>query len=121
MSCRRRKQYEYLNWVIYESDIKCIDKLRRDRRCLHNLCQLLTTTGRLRGTRNIVAHHVKKRIIKVDFVRSTETISRHFHAVLKSVILCHSVILKKSVPVPENSNDFRWKWIKVITEVHMLC
>ncbi|XP_039120006.1 uncharacterized protein LOC120256373 [Dioscorea cayenensis subsp. rotundata] len=61
---------------------------------------------------NIIAHHVKNRIIKFDFVRSGETVSRHFHAVLKSVILCHGVLLKKPEPVPENSIDFRWKWFK---------
>ena len=124
-SVRRRRQHEYIYRVVYESDVKCIDKLRMDRRCFHRLCQLLTSNGGLRGTRNvmveemiamflnIVAHHVKNRIIKFDFVRSAETVSRHFHAVLKSIILCHSVLLKKPEPVPENSNDLRWKWFKV--------
>ena len=41
-STRTRKQWEYLNWVDYESDIKCGDKLRMDHWYLHNLCQLLT-------------------------------------------------------------------------------
>ena len=124
-STRSRRQYEYMYHIAYESDIKCNDKLHMDRRCFHRLCQLLTSNGGLRGTRNvmveemiamflnIVAHHVKNRIIKFDFVRSAETVSRHFHAVLKSIILCHSVLLKKPEPVPENSNDHRWKWFKV--------
>lgn len=129
-SSRRRKQYDYLNRVVYESDIKCIDKLRMDRQCFHKLCRLLTTNGGLRGTKNvlveemvamflnIIAHHVKNRIIKFDFLRSAETVSRHFHAVLKSIILCHGVLLKKPEPLNENSNDHRWKWFKVTTFVY---
>lgn len=118
----RFRQQEYLHRMVYESDKQCVNKLCMDRQCFHNLCQLLTTTGGLRGTvnvgvqemtvifLNIIAHHVKNSIIKFDFVRSRETVSRHFHAVLKSVILCHGVLLKKPEPVPGNSNDLRWKW-----------
>ena len=43
---------------------------------------------------NIVAHHVKNKVIKLDFVRFGETTCRHFHAILKSIILCHIVLLK---------------------------
>ena len=126
IATRRHKQHECFHRIVFKSDIKCTNKLRMDRRCFHNLCQLLTTTGGLRGTinvsaqemtamfLNIIACHVKNRVIKFDFLRSGETISQHFHAVLKSIILCHFVLLKKPKPVPKNSNNFRWKWFKVI-------
>ena len=50
---------------------------------------------------NIAVHHVKTRIIKFDFVQFGERVSRHFHVVLKSIILCHGVLLKKAKHVPE--------------------
>ena len=79
-SVRRHKQHEHLHSIIYESDIKCIDKLHIDRRCFHNLCQLLTNASGFRNSTNveveemiamlltIIAYHVKNRIIKFDFV-----------------------------------------------------
>lgn len=42
-----------------------------------------------------------------------KTISRHFHVILKSIILCHGVLLKKPELVPGNSNDPQGKWFKV--------
>lgn len=110
--------------MVYERDVKCIDKLCMDHRCFHSLSQLLTTVGELKGTRNvmveemvatflnIIAHNVKNRIIKFDFVRSAEIVSQHFHAIFKSIILCHDILLKKTEPVPANSNGPRRKWFK---------
>ena len=98
-SIRQRKQSDYLHSMVYERDVKYIDKLCMDRCSFYRLCQLLTIIGRLRGKRsvhvekmtmvsfNVIAHHVKGRIIKFDFVLSSETFSRHFHAILKSIIL----------------------------------
>ena len=83
-STRRRKQHEYLHRIVFESDIKCIDKLRMDQCCFHNLCQLLATTHGTIYTSiqvmtamflNIIAHNVKNRIIKYDFVRFAEIVS----------------------------------------------
>ena len=62
---------------------------------------------------HILAHHVKNRVIKFRFLRSGETISRHFNAVLNTVIRLQGVLLKKPEPVSENSTDERWKWFKV--------
>ena len=62
---------------------------------------------------HILAHHVKNRVIKFRFLRSGETISRHFNAVLNAVIRLQGVLLKKPEPVSENSTDERWKWFKV--------
>ena len=61
----------------------------------------------------IISHHAKNRIIKREFVRSGETVSRQFGLVLSSILRLQAVLLKKPEPVPENSTDFRWKWFKV--------
>ena len=57
-SIRWRKQFDYLHHVVYENDVNCIDKLCMDRRSFHRLCHLLTTTGRLRGTRNVMVEEM---------------------------------------------------------------
>ena len=62
---------------------------------------------------HIIAHHVKNRVIKFEFSRSGETISRHFKAVLNSIIRLQGELLKRPDPVLANSMDERWKWFKV--------
>lgn len=69
-----------LNSMVYESDIKCIDKLHMDHHNFHIFYQLLTTIGELRGMRNvmveemvvmflnILVYYVKNRIIKFVIV-----------------------------------------------------
>uniref|UniRef100_A0A9I9EER1 DUF8040 domain-containing protein n=1 Tax=Cucumis melo TaxID=3656 RepID=A0A9I9EER1_CUCME len=48
---------------------------------------------------HIVAHDVKNRVIQREFMRSGETISRHFNMVLLVVIRLHDKLLKKPQPV----------------------
>ena len=60
---------------------------------------------------HIIAHHTKNRVIKHQMARSSETISRQFHAVLR----LQSMLFKKSEPILENSIDDRWKWFKVLS------
>ncbi|XP_061345239.1 protein ALP1-like [Gastrolobium bilobum] len=95
-----------------------------DRRSFIRLCELLKVVGGLEPTKHmsveelvaiflhILAHDVKNRIIKRQFLRSGETISRQFAKVLQAVLRCHTVLLKRPEPVPENSTDERWKWFK---------
>ena len=59
---------------------------------------MLKNIGGLKPTRNmaideqvamflhIISHHLKNRVIRQNFKRSYETISRHFHNVLNDVI-----------------------------------
>ncbi|XP_061351059.1 protein ALP1-like [Gastrolobium bilobum] len=110
--------------IVHISDTACIENTRMDRRCFHNLCGLLKTVGQLQPTRHmgveemvaiflhILAHDVKNRIIKRQFMRSGETISRQFSNVLLAVLRCHNVLLKRPEPIPENSTDEKWKWFK---------
>ncbi|XP_039119008.1 uncharacterized protein LOC120255179 [Dioscorea cayenensis subsp. rotundata] len=60
----------------------------------------------------ILSHHAKNRIVKREFVRSGETISRQFGLVLLSVLRLHTELFKKPDPVPQDSTDLRWKWFK---------
>lgn len=111
--------------LIHESDLACFETTRMNRRCFTILCHMLKTTGKLRGTTNveveemvaiflhILAHDVKNRVVRRNFVRSGETISRYFNIVLNSVLRLHELLLKKPEPVPANSLDEKWRWFKV--------
>ena len=96
-----------------------------DRHTFITLCSMLRTMGKLKDSRyvdveemvalffHILAHHVKNRVIKFRFLRSGETISRHFNEVLNAIIRLQGVLLKKLESVSENFIDERWKWFKV--------
>ncbi|XP_057446469.1 protein ANTAGONIST OF LIKE HETEROCHROMATIN PROTEIN 1-like [Lotus japonicus] len=106
------------------NDVACIENTRMDRAAFHKLCEMLRTVGGLLPTRHmcveelvamflhILAHHAKNRIIKRQFVRSGETISRHFSKVLLAVLRCHEELLKQPRPILENSTDGRWKYFQ---------
>ena len=122
---RSEAQIENLNRII-GNDISCVEQLRMDRNTFGILCSLLRSIGRLKDTRHvkveekvalflhILAHHVKNRVIKFRFLRSGETVSRHFNVVLKAVLRLQEVLLHNPEPVPENSTDERWRWFKVV-------
>ena len=65
---------------------------------------------------HILAHDVKNRVIQRDFVRSGETVSRHFNLVLFAVLRLHNELLKKPQPVTTTCTDSRWSCF----EVHIL-
>lgn len=56
---------------------------------------------------NTVAHVVKDRIFKKQFVRSGETINRHFGNVLTTILQYHEILLRKPKPIAENPVDER--------------
>lgn len=62
---------------------------------------------------SVLAHHDKIRIIKLDFKRSGETISRVVNKVLTSLMRLTPDLLKEPESVAAISNDDRWKWFKV--------
>jgi hypothetical protein len=110
---------EDLYCLIYEDDKTCHNHFRMDRNAFNNLCNMLEARGGLKATKHmlvdeqvamflyILAHYVNNRIIKRQFRRSRETISRHFKNVLHVVLWLHAEFLKKPEPVPENSKDER--------------
>ncbi|KAA0035412.1 putative nuclease HARBI1 [Cucumis melo var. makuwa] len=95
-----------------------------NRRCFAILCHLLRTIGGLTSTEvidveemvamflHILAHDVKNRVIQREFMRSGETISRHFHMVLLAIIRLHDELLKKLYPVANDYIDQRWRWFE---------
>ncbi|CAI9104650.1 OLC1v1003367C1 [Oldenlandia corymbosa var. corymbosa] len=95
-----------------------------DRRTFGILCELLRDVGGLKNTKNasieeIVAqfvytlvHHEKNRTIGTTFYRSGETVSRHFHLCLKTVLQLSDILLKKLEPIPDDCQDERWKPFK---------
>ncbi|KAA0031677.1 putative nuclease HARBI1 [Cucumis melo var. makuwa] len=95
-----------------------------DRRFFSILCHLLWTTAGLVGIEvidveemvamflHILTHDVKNRMIQRQFVRSGETVSRHFNLVLLATLRLHDELLKKLQPVTNSCTDSRWKWFE---------
>ncbi|KAL4021161.1 hypothetical protein IC575_019952 [Cucumis melo] len=120
----RIRQLAYFR-MIHGSDLVCLQSTRMDRRCFAILCHLLRTIAALTSTEvvdveemvamflHILAYDVKNRVIQREFIRSGETISRHFNMVLLAVIQLHQELLKKPQPVPNDCTDQRWRWFEV--------
>ena len=119
------------NMIVYINDTSCIENTRMDRRSFYVLCELFKIVGSLEPIRHmcveelvaiflhILAHDIKNRVIKRQFTRSGEIISRQFNKVLHAVLRCHTILLKQPKAVLENSTDDRWKWYKVTLKIHI--
>ncbi|KAJ8774385.1 hypothetical protein K2173_011634 [Erythroxylum novogranatense] len=95
-----------------------------NRQAFFKLCEMLESIGGLKSTKNmlideqvgiflhIIAHHVKNRVIRRNFRRSGETVSRCFHNVLNAVMHLQERLFKKPEPIPTNSSDHQWRWFK---------
>ncbi|TYJ96559.1 retrotransposon protein [Cucumis melo var. makuwa] len=95
--------------------------MRMDRRTFAILCHLLRNVAGLSSTEivdveemvamflHVLAHDVKNRVIQREFVRSSETVSRHFNIVLLAVLRLYEELIKRPVMVTSNCNDQRWK------------
>ena len=100
--------------MVFESDLVCIENTRMDRPTFYKLCNMLQTIGRLAPIKNMnveemvaiflyfISHHVENRIIKWEFVRSGETVSRQFGLVLNSILRLQAMLLNKPKHVPKN-------------------
>ncbi|XP_050939301.1 uncharacterized protein LOC103495050 [Cucumis melo] len=96
-----------------------------DRRHFAILCHLLRIIAGLTLTEvidveemvamffHILTHDVKNRVLQRKFMRSGETLSRHFNMVFFVVIRLHDELLKKSQPVPNDCTYQRWRWFEV--------
>ncbi|CAI9267924.1 unnamed protein product [Lactuca saligna] len=115
---------EYMQRLVYKSDVTCIQQLRMNRATFVKLCRMVEIDGKLKASRYlqideqvaiflyILAHHVKNRVAKFQFHRSGETISKHFNNVVNVVIRLEKNLFKKPEPISETSTDERWKWFK---------
>lgn len=123
---RMPSQIKHLHRLVGTTNADCMSNLRVDRNTFGRLCRLLRELGGLRDWKyvtveeqvamflGVLAHHKKNRVVGFDFWRSGETISRYIHTVLKAILKLHGLLLVKPDPVPEDCNDSRWKWFKVI-------
>ncbi|KAL4032715.1 hypothetical protein IC575_005796 [Cucumis melo] len=80
-----------------------------DMRTFAILCHLLRTVSDLSSTEivdveemvtmflHILAHDVKNHVIQRKFVRSGETVSRHFNLILLAVVRLYKELIKRSV------------------------
>lgn len=62
---------------------------------------------------HVITHNLKFRVIRGIYIRSTETISRHFSTVLNGILSLAGDYIK----IPESTNeigaDDKWKWFRV--------
>ena len=87
----------YLHRVLESSNTNCHNMFRMDMEVFCNLSSLLRNRGLLRDTQYVtveeqlglflhtVGHNVRNRVLGVNFIRSGETISRHFQNVLHAI------------------------------------
>ncbi|KAL0561138.1 hypothetical protein IC582_001558 [Cucumis melo] len=102
----RIRQLAYFR-MIHESDLVSHQSTRMDRRTFAILCHLLRTVFGLSSTKivdveemvamflHVLAHDVKNRVIQREFVRSSETVSRHFNLVLLAVVRLYEELIKR--------------------------
>ncbi|KAI8531644.1 hypothetical protein RHMOL_Rhmol11G0152300 [Rhododendron molle] len=108
-------QIDALNRLVHQSDTTCHNQLRVNRHTFMTLCHLLTENG-LEPSRNvtvvekvviflwILSHHTKNKRTILQFWRSGETISRHFHTVLIAVLRLNKycgIILSLFLPMSQ--------------------
>ncbi|KAL0552259.1 hypothetical protein IC582_011367 [Cucumis melo] len=119
--------------MIHESNLVCRQSTRMDRRTFAILCHLLKNVAGLSSTEivnveemvamflHVLAHDVKNHVIQREFVRSGETVSRHFNIILLAILRLYEELIKRPVPVRSNCNDQRWKCFEMgIIEVHYI-
>ncbi|CAN1294148.1 hypothetical protein LINPERPRIM_LOCUS36552 [Linum perenne] len=121
---RQSARDSFMRALTSHGDVSCIMLIRMNRKCFLKICNLLRDEGGLRGSCNMdihemaaiflytIAHNEKNRQLQVIFRRSGETISRVINIVLQAILKLHHVLLRKPLPIPENSTDNRWKYFK---------
>lgn len=123
--CKVGLRIKWLNRLIRESDVNCRNELRMSRNVFNTLCEMVRDIGGLKGTKNMsieeivamflytLAHHRKNRSISFDFIRSGESVSRHFNKCLSAVLKLHGHLMRNPTPISDHCEDDRWKCFKV--------
>ena len=114
---------KYLLKEMYDrSDVTCYDKLRLTKRNFHDLCAILRERCGLRDSVYVsveekvamfllvVGHGLKLRLLRSDYKRSLETISRHFSDVLTAILSLSAEFIKLPDPSIQPPDDYKWKW-----------
>ena len=85
----------------------CRSQLRMGREAFSRLVYLLRDTSRLKDTwytsveeqvakfLYLIGQNARNRNVKFMFLRSGETVSRHFHQVLRAIISLHDIFLRQ--------------------------
>lgn len=114
-----------LDRLVRLTDRACVDNLRMDRNTFGRLCRLLRDRAGLIDQKFVtveeqvamflcvLSHHKKTRIVGYDFMRSSHTVSRYIHIVLRGVLMLYNLFLVKPSPIDDSCNDQRWSWFKV--------
>ena len=132
-SISSNKDYErhaLMNRLILMNDRDCRDQLRMGREAFARLVKLLRDTGRLYDSvfsnveekvakfLYLIGQDARNRNVKFLFYRSGETVSRHFHEVLRAIISLHDIFLRQPNGLecpPEIMNNTKfWPYFKVI-------
>ena len=115
--------------MIHASDLVCQQSTWMDRRCFTILCHLLRTRAGLELTEvvdveemvaiflHVLAHDVKNRQIQRKFVRSDETVSRHFNIVLMVMLRLHDELLAQPQPMTSTCTNVRWRSFEVRAKI----
>lgn len=118
-------QVKNINRLVRSSDINCIEQLRMDRNCFMRLCNLIESVGKLSHSRSVcleekvamflytIGHYHKNRVVKHNFYRSGQTVSRHLNDVLRAVLRCQGQLLVKPEPITNACTESRWKCFQV--------
>lgn len=116
---------KHMDRLVRLTDRSCIDNLRMDRNTFGRLCRVLRDKSGLIDQKFItveeqvamflcvLSHHKKTRIVGHNFMRSSQTVSRYIHLVLRGVLSLHATFLVQPTPIDDESTDSRWKWFKV--------
>ena len=84
--------------IVFINNLASVENIRMDKFLFHKLCDMLKVIGEVEPTRNmsveemianflhILTHDINNRVIKRQFMRSGETISRQFNNVLIIVL-----------------------------------
>ena len=56
----------------------------------------------------VLSHHEKNRVMKYNFIRSGQIVSRHFHAVLQTLLSLHGELFKAPEPITQDGLVNRW-------------
>ena len=99
---RRRAACPFYKRIIHSTNTDCHDQIRMSRVAFFRLAKILRQKGSIQDTTNIsleeqlvmflhtLGHNLRNRKIGHNFGHSGETVSRHFHKVLKAIIALHN-------------------------------
>lgn len=111
------------------TDVNCFNQLRMNKSSFETLCNILIGRRLLRDTQNVavresvsiflyvLAHNKKFRVVGGTYLRSIDTISRHFNKVLWAILKLGPEFIK----LPNASTTQRWRHFPVSIFITVKC